>query len=127
MFTPRGAIVTGSTSDIGLAIAQALARAGHPVLLNGFGDGQAIETLHCGLAAETGVKVAYSAADISTPAEISQLVTQAHYSTMSGYTTSAFLRAKLGKSLRQNDVALHISETTVAANAQLQGQAPAAP
>jgi 3-hydroxybutyrate dehydrogenase len=77
MSTPLGAIVTGSTSGIGLAIAQALARAGHPVMLNGFGEAQAIEALRAGLAAETGVQVAYSAADMSKPAEIAQLVAQA--------------------------------------------------
>ncbi len=77
MSTALGAIVTGSTSGIGLAIAQALARAGHPVMLNGFGDVQAIETLRAGLAADTGVQVAYSAADMSKPTEIAQLVADA--------------------------------------------------
>jgi len=75
--TPSGAIVTGSTSGIGLAIAQALARAGHPVMLNGFGDAAAIESLRAGLAAETGMQVAYSAADMRQPAEIAQMVAQA--------------------------------------------------
>ena len=72
-----GAIVTGSTSGIGLAIAQALARAGTNVMLNGFGDRDAIEALRRELAAETGVQVAYSAADMSKPAEIAQMVAQA--------------------------------------------------
>jgi 3-hydroxybutyrate dehydrogenase len=77
MSTPLGAIVTGSTSGIGLAIAQALARAGHPVMLNGFGDAQAIETLRAGLAADTGVQVAYNAADMNKPVEIALLVAHA--------------------------------------------------
>jgi len=77
MSTPLGAIVTGSTSGIGLAIAQALARSGHSVMLNGFGDAQAIESLRAGLAAETGMQVAYSAADMSKPTEIAQMVAQA--------------------------------------------------
>ncbi len=77
MTCTSGAIVTGSTSGIGLAIAQALARAGHNVMLNGFGDAAAVEALRAGLAAETGSKVAYSAADMSKPAEIAQMVAQA--------------------------------------------------
>jgi 3-hydroxybutyrate dehydrogenase len=77
MSTALGAIVTGSTSGIGLAIAQALARSGHSVMLNGFGEAKAIETLRAGLAADTGMQVAYSAADMSKPAEIAQMVAQA--------------------------------------------------
>jgi 3-hydroxybutyrate dehydrogenase len=72
-----GAIVTGSTSGIGLAIAQALAKAGHHVMLNGFGDAHAIESVRACLAAETGCQVAYSAADMSKPAEIMQMVAAA--------------------------------------------------
>ena len=77
MTTGMGAIVTGSTSGIGLAIAQALAGAGHAVMLNGFGDAGAIETLRAGLAAETGVLVAYSGADMSKPDQIAAMVKQA--------------------------------------------------
>lgn len=62
MTKKQGAIVTGSTSGIGLAIAQALADAGTNVMLNGFGDPEAIEALRRQLADETGVLVAYSAA-----------------------------------------------------------------
>ena len=72
-----GAIVTGSTSGIGLAIAQALARAGHHVMLNGFGDAAAIAKLRAQLAQDAGVKVSYSGADMSKPAEIAQMVQQA--------------------------------------------------
>jgi 3-hydroxybutyrate dehydrogenase len=77
MSNVSGAIVTGSTSGIGLAIAQALARAGHGVMLNGFGDAPAIEALRAGLAAETGSPVAYSAADMRKPDEIAQMVASA--------------------------------------------------
>ncbi len=77
MTNKQGAIVTGSTSGIGLAIAQALAGAGTNVMLNGFGDPDAIETLRRQLADETGVLVAYSAADMSQPAEIAQMVVEA--------------------------------------------------
>ena len=70
----KGSIVTGSTSGIGLAIAQALARAGNNVMLNGLGDALAIQTLCEQLAEETRVKVVYSSADMSKPAEIEQMV-----------------------------------------------------
>ncbi len=72
-----GAIVTGSTSGIGLAIAQALAHQGANVMLNGFGERDAIEAQRHALAAETGVQVAYSAADMRQPAEIAAMVAQA--------------------------------------------------
>ena len=77
MTKKQAAIVTGSTSGIGLAIAQALAGAGTNVMLNGFGDPAVIETLRRQLADETGVQVLYSAADMSQPAEIAQMVAQA--------------------------------------------------
>ncbi|HPO19793.1 MAG TPA: 3-hydroxybutyrate dehydrogenase [Rubrivivax sp.] len=72
-----GAIVTGSTSGIGLAIAKALAHAGHHVMLNGFGDAAAIEKLRSQLAQESGVKVAYSGADMTRHDQIAQMVQQA--------------------------------------------------
>lgn len=77
MTKKQGAIVTGSTSGIGLAIAQALAGAGTNVMLNGFGEPATIETLRRQLAEETGVVVLYSAADMRQPAEIAQMVAQA--------------------------------------------------
>src|SRR5690349_4181844 len=73
----KSALVTGSTSGIGLAIAQALARAGHDVMLNGFGDPAAIDTLRRQLAEDTGVRVAYSGADMSRPEEIARMVREA--------------------------------------------------
>jgi NAD(P)-dependent dehydrogenase (short-subunit alcohol dehydrogenase family) len=58
----KSAIVTGSTSGIGLGIATAFAAGGANVMLNGFGDAQQIESLHAGLAKTHDVKVSYSAA-----------------------------------------------------------------
>jgi 3-hydroxybutyrate dehydrogenase len=74
MLKGKSALVTGSTSGIGEAIARALARAGANVMLNGFGDAAAIEKQRAGLAAEFGVKVGYSAADMTKPAEIAAMV-----------------------------------------------------
>jgi 3-hydroxybutyrate dehydrogenase len=72
----KTALVTGSTSGIGLGIARALAAEGAAILMNGFGDAAEIEALRGALAAEFGVKVAYSGADISKPDEIAAMVKQ---------------------------------------------------
>ena len=74
MLKGKSALVTGSTSGIGEAIAHALAQAGANVMLNGFGDAAAIEKQRAGMATEYGVKVAYSAADMTKPAEIADMV-----------------------------------------------------
>lgn len=74
MLKEKTAIVTGSTSGIGLGIATALAGEGADVVLNGFGDPAEIERLRAGLAERHGVRVAYVAADIAKPAEIRDLV-----------------------------------------------------
>lgn len=70
----RIAIVTGSTSGIGLGIARGLARAGHGVMMNGLGDPAEIEAIRAGLAAETGAEVAFHGADMSKPDQIADLV-----------------------------------------------------
>jgi len=70
----RVAIVTGSTSGIGLGIAEALAAEGAAIVLNGFGPAADIEKLRTDLAAKHGVEVRYSAADMSKPAEIAAMV-----------------------------------------------------
>jgi len=77
MLKNKSAVVTGSTSGIGFGIAQALARAGVNVMLNGFGDAAAIEKMRAGLAAETGVRVLHHPADVSQPAEVAALITDA--------------------------------------------------
>jgi 3-hydroxybutyrate dehydrogenase len=71
------ALVTGSTSGIGLGIARALAGAGADVMLNGFGDAAAIQTLRGELAHTHGVRVAYSGADMSRPEQITAMVVEA--------------------------------------------------
>src|SRR5580658_8342434 len=70
------ALVTGSTSGIGLGIARALGAEGADLMLNGFGDAAIIEKLRAGMAKDLGVRVLYSGADISKSAEIVAMVTQ---------------------------------------------------
>jgi 3-hydroxybutyrate dehydrogenase len=70
------ALVTGSTSGIGLGIARALAVAGADVMLNGFGDAAQIEALRVEMAATHGVKVGYNGADISKPDQIAAMVAE---------------------------------------------------
>ena len=73
----KSAVVTGSTSGIGLAIARALAKEGVNVLINGFGDPGEIERERSGIEQEFGVKTVYSAADMSKPDQIAGMVKEA--------------------------------------------------
>jgi 3-hydroxybutyrate dehydrogenase len=70
------ALVTGSTSGIGLGIARALATAGAAIMLNGFGDAAQIEALRAELAASHRVRVSYNGADISKPEQIAGMVAE---------------------------------------------------
>jgi len=65
MFNGMTALVTGSTSGIGLGIATAFAERGANVVLNGLGDAAAIETIRSGLEAAHGTRVVYDSADLS--------------------------------------------------------------
>jgi 3-hydroxybutyrate dehydrogenase len=65
MFNGMTALVTGSTSGLGLGIATAFAERGANVVLNGFGDAAAIETIRSGLEAAHGTRVVYDSADLS--------------------------------------------------------------
>jgi 3-hydroxybutyrate dehydrogenase len=73
----RVAIVTGSTSGIGLGIARALAAEGAAVMLNGFGDAGEIERTRQDLARMNGVDVAFMAADMSQPMQVEALAHRA--------------------------------------------------
>ena len=73
MLANKTALVTGSTSGIGLGIAKALARQGANIMLNGFGDVEAAQREVAAL----GVKVAYHGADMSKPAEIEAMMAAA--------------------------------------------------
>ena len=77
MLNGKRALVTGSTSGIGLGIARALAAQGASVMLNGFGDGAEIEALRSGMAKEFGVPVLYNGADLSQSDGAGELVRDA--------------------------------------------------
>ena len=74
MLKGKVALVTGSTSGIGLAIARAYAKQGADIVINGFGDKDAIEKERAGIEKDFGVKALYSAADMSKGAEIAAMV-----------------------------------------------------
>jgi 3-hydroxybutyrate dehydrogenase len=74
MATGKAAIVTGSTSGIGLGIARTLAEAGYDVMLNGFGEAAAIEHERAQIAKDFGIRAAFNAADMTKPAEIAGMV-----------------------------------------------------
>lgn len=73
----RSAIVTGSTSGIGLGVAKALAAHGCNLTLNGFGDAAEISSLQKQIASEYNVKVRYSPADMTKPQQIREMVADA--------------------------------------------------
>jgi 3-hydroxybutyrate dehydrogenase len=73
----KAALVTGSTSGIGLGIARALAAEGADLMLNGFGEADAIAALRQELAQAHGVRVGYSGADIGKADQVAAMVAQA--------------------------------------------------
>jgi 3-hydroxybutyrate dehydrogenase len=77
MLNGKTAVVTGSTSGIGLGIARALAKEGANVVINGFGDQAAIEAERTGIEKQFGIKAIYSPADMTKPAEIAEMIAMA--------------------------------------------------
>ena len=77
MTARKTALVTGSTSGIGQGIAEAFAKAGLNVILNGFGDAAAIEAQRVGIERAHGVKARYDGADMSKSAAIEAMIAKA--------------------------------------------------
>jgi len=77
MLKGKTALVTGSTSGIGLGIAQRLAAEGASIVLNGFGEAADIEKLRKQIASQYGVKVAYDGADMTRPDSIAAMMQKA--------------------------------------------------
>ena len=77
MLKDKAAVVTGSTSGIGLAIARAFAKEGAHIMLNGLGDAAEIEKTRAGIEAEFGVKVLFSGANLMNGEEVTKLITDA--------------------------------------------------
>jgi 3-hydroxybutyrate dehydrogenase len=74
MLKNKTAIVTGSTSGIGLGIATALAKAGCNIMMNGLGDAGQIEQTRSAVEKETGAKIAFNGADMTKPDQIAALI-----------------------------------------------------
>src|SRR5580692_1988071 len=70
----RHALVTGSTSGIGLAVARALAKEGADVFINGMGEATQIEAQRAAIEKEFGVRAFYNGADMTKPAEIATMI-----------------------------------------------------
>jgi len=77
MIKGKNAVITGSTSGIGLAMANALAEEGANVMLNGLGEATEIEATRAGLAERHGVKVVFSPANMLVPGEIEAMIGEA--------------------------------------------------
>ena len=76
-FTNKTALITGSTSGIGLAIAKNFASKGANIVLNGFGDANEIEGIRASISKEYGVKCHYSNANMLEPEQIRKMVSDA--------------------------------------------------
>lgn len=74
MLSGKTAVITGSTSGIGLAYARAMAEQGANIMINGFGDADAIEKERTAIEADFGVKCVYSSADMTKPDEIHAMI-----------------------------------------------------
>ncbi len=77
MLKGKSVVITGSTSGIGLGMARAFAADGANVMLNGLGDAAGIEKLRASIEADFKVNAVYSPADMTRPAEITDMIAQA--------------------------------------------------
>src|SRR6266536_142873 len=133
MAKAKAAVVTGSTSGIGLAIARALARGGANVMINGFGDAGEIEQTRAEVERQCGVRALYSAADMSKPVEIAEMIraavpgmkarkwgriinTASAHSLVASPFKSAYVTAKHGLAGLTKTVALEVATFGITVN-----------
>ena len=108
----KSAIITGSTSGIGLAYAKALAAEGAAVMINGFGEPQAIEAERAALEAASGAKALYDPADMTKPNQIAAMAARAQ-AEFGGVDIAISNAARI-----TNDLAIDRCGTTKASNAK---------
>lgn len=116
----KSAIVTGSTSGIGLAVATELAKQGCNTVLNGFGDAADIEAIEQDLQTQHGIGVVYHGANMSKPDEISDLVAtcQKQFGSVDVLVNkAAYVAAKHGVLGLTKVIALETAETPITCNA----------
>src|SRR3546814_11359329 len=101
----KSALVTGSTSGIGLATARAFAAEGANVTINGFGEAAAIEKERAALESEFGVTARYSAADMNRPDQIDEMVAkhEAAFGTLDQLVNTSRLQHVSPREEFQND------------------------
>src|SRR6266851_5082147 len=131
MAKAKAAVVTGSTSGIGLAIARALAREATNVMLNGFGDAGEIEKTRAEVERQCGVRALYSPADMTKPAEIAEMIRTAEqafggidilvnnasaHSLVASPFKSAYVTAKHGLAGLTKTVALEVATFGITVN-----------
>ena len=129
MLKGKNAVVTGSTSGIGLAIARAVAAEGANVVINGFGDGAAIEAERAKIESEFGVKCIYSSADMTKPDEIAKMITdtEANFGSVDILVNNAGIASRREAFLEVDDArldrmfAVHVKGTWYCTRAVLPG------
>jgi len=111
MLRGKSAVVTGSTSGIGLGIARALAAQHAHIMLNGFGESTAIDALITDLRAQYGVEVDYSSADLSRPEQVIGSTVRTRFETHDGHSELvklAEVEAFNDRHMKVRNIGLHI-------------------
>ena len=101
-FRGKSAVITGSTSGIGLGLARAFAEKGANIMLNGLGEPAEIESIRKGLQDDLGVRVSYSPANMRDPDEITGMIRQARLTAQSYPSTAAGPPANRSTRLRSH-------------------------